>query len=50
MQYLQQAVSEIAAPKSNDALSESHRVHDYLADGFRLSYSAPTAVVDDQRA
>ncbi|XAS65825.1 type I restriction endonuclease subunit R [Micrococcaceae bacterium Sec5.8] len=38
VQYLQQALAEIASPKSNDALAESHRIHGYLVDGFRLSY------------
>jgi type I restriction enzyme R subunit len=38
VQYLQQALAEIAAPKSNDALAENHRIHGYLVDGFRLSY------------
>ncbi|WP_426978245.1 type I restriction endonuclease subunit R [Pseudarthrobacter sp. O4] len=38
VQYLQQAVAEIASPKSNDALAENHRIHGYLVDGFRLSY------------
>lgn len=37
-QYLRQAVTEIATPKSNDALTENHRIHKYLVDGYRLSY------------
>ncbi|WP_026552204.1 type I restriction endonuclease subunit R [Arthrobacter sp. H20] len=38
-QYLQQAVAEIAAPKSTDAITENHRIHAYLTDGFRgISY------------
>jgi type I restriction enzyme R subunit len=37
-QYLQQALAEIASPKSNDAITENHRLHNYLVDGFRLSY------------
>ncbi|MDJ0355600.1 type I restriction endonuclease subunit R [Paenarthrobacter sp. PH39-S1] len=37
-QYLRQAVAEIASPKSNDALTENHRIHRYLVDGYRLSY------------
>ncbi|CAN5327452.1 type I restriction endonuclease subunit R [soil metagenome] len=37
-EYLQQALAEIAAPKSQDAITENHRIHDYLVDGFRLSY------------
>ena len=37
-EYLQQALAEIASPKSQDAITENHRIHDYLVDGFRLSY------------
>ena len=37
-QYLAQAVAEIAAPKSQDAIAENLRIHQYLVDGFRLSY------------
>ena len=37
-QYLQQALAEIASPKSNDAIAENHRIHNYLVDGYRLSY------------
>ncbi|QAV70839.1 type I restriction endonuclease subunit R [Salinibacterium sp. UTAS2018] len=37
-QYLAQAVAEIAAPKSKDAIAENLRIHQYLVDGFRLSY------------
>lgn len=37
--YLRQAVAEIATPKSNDALTENHRIHSYLVDGYRLSYN-----------
>ncbi|WP_226758467.1 type I restriction endonuclease subunit R [Arthrobacter sp. SO3] len=37
-QYLQQALAEIAASKSQDAITENHRVHNYLVDGYRLSY------------
>ncbi|HRA10007.1 MAG TPA: type I restriction endonuclease subunit R, partial [Microbacteriaceae bacterium] len=36
--YLQQALAEIAAPKSLDAITENHRVHEYLAGGYPLSY------------
>ncbi|ALO65797.1 DEAD/DEAH box helicase [Arthrobacter alpinus] len=36
--YLRQAVAEIATPKSNDALTENHRIHKYLVEGYRLSY------------
>ncbi|MGH3851026.1 MAG: type I restriction endonuclease, partial [Pseudonocardiaceae bacterium] len=35
VQYLQQALAEITSPKSNDAIAENHRLHDYLVDGFR---------------
>ncbi|WP_246020965.1 type I restriction endonuclease subunit R [Arthrobacter echini] len=38
VQYLQQALAEITAPKSTDALAENHRIHGYLVDGYRLSY------------
>lgn len=37
-QYLQQALAEIASPKSNDALTENYRIHRYLVEGFKLSY------------
>ena len=37
-EYLQQVLAEIASPKSQDAITENHRIHDYLVDGFRLSY------------
>ena len=37
-QYLQQALAEIASPKSNDAITENHRLHNCLVDGYRLSY------------
>lgn len=33
--YLQQALAEIIAPTSNDAISENYRIHKYLADGYR---------------
>src|SRR5690606_3543088 len=29
-EYLQQAVSEIAAPRSQDAITENQRIHEYL--------------------
>ncbi|MFP3467977.1 hypothetical protein, partial [Leifsonia sp. SIMBA_070] len=38
MQYLKQALAEIASPKSADAITENKRIHDYLTDGFRLTY------------
>lgn len=38
LHYLQQAASEIAAPKSQDAITENHRIHTYLVGGYPLSY------------
>ncbi|MGJ9372526.1 type I restriction endonuclease subunit R [Nesterenkonia sp. CF4.4] len=38
VQYLQQTVAEISSPASNDAISENHRIHDYLVGGYRLTY------------
>ncbi|MGH3765386.1 MAG: type I restriction endonuclease subunit R [Pseudonocardiaceae bacterium] len=35
VQYLQQAIAEITSPKSHDAITENHRLHNYLVDGFR---------------
>jgi type I restriction enzyme R subunit len=41
-QYLQQALAEITTPKSVDAITENHRLHAYLVDGFRgISYIDP---------
>ncbi|MDQ0540925.1 type I restriction enzyme R subunit [Curtobacterium flaccumfaciens] len=37
-EYLQQATAEIASPKSQDAITENHRIHDYLVGGYPLSY------------
>ncbi|MCC3296818.1 type I restriction endonuclease subunit R [Arthrobacter caoxuetaonis] len=37
-QYLKQALAEIASPKSADSITENKRIHDYLTDGFRLTY------------
>lgn len=37
-EYLQQAVLEIASPKSQDAITENHRIHEYLVGGYPLSY------------
>ena len=34
-EYLAQALAEILIPKSVDALTENHRIHTYLVDGFR---------------
>lgn len=33
--YLRQAVTEILTPKSQDAISENKRLHDYLTQGYR---------------
>lgn len=38
LHYLQQAASEIAAPKSQDAVTENYRIHEYLVGGYPLSY------------
>jgi type I restriction enzyme R subunit len=38
VEYLRQALAEIAAPNSMDAITENHRIHDYLVNGFRLTY------------
>ncbi|MPZ67193.1 MAG: HsdR family type I site-specific deoxyribonuclease [Pseudonocardiaceae bacterium] len=38
-EYLQQALGEITSPKSTDAITENHRLHGYLVDGYRgVSY------------
>lgn len=37
-EYLKQAVAEIASPKSQDAITENHRIHDYLVSGYPLTY------------
>ncbi|MDF8263739.1 type I restriction endonuclease subunit R [Luteipulveratus flavus] len=34
-QYLQQTMADILAPKSQDAITENHRVHDLLVGGYR---------------
>lgn len=36
--YLQQALAEITAPSSKDAVAENHRIHQMLVDGYRISY------------
>jgi len=33
--YLQQAYADIVAPRSNDPISENHRIHDWLVGGYR---------------
>lgn len=40
-QYLQQALSEIVAPTSQDAMTENHRMHKMFVDGHRISYLEP---------
>lgn len=38
-EYLQQAMADILAPKSQDAITENYRFHRYLVDGYRgVSY------------
>ncbi|WP_306231935.1 type I restriction endonuclease subunit R [Agrococcus beijingensis] len=37
-QHLAQALGEIAQPTSQDAITENHRIHDILVDGYRLTY------------
>jgi len=37
-EYVEQAVATILAPTSQDAVTENHRIHQYLTDGFRLTY------------
>ncbi|MHA3725046.1 type I restriction endonuclease subunit R [Leucobacter sp. HY1910] len=37
-EYLLQAASEIATPSSQDAITENHRVHEWLVKGYQLSY------------
>ncbi|MGL5862361.1 MAG: type I restriction endonuclease subunit R, partial [Phycicoccus sp.] len=40
--HLQQAVADILTPKSQDAITENHRIHEYLVHGYRgLSYTEP---------
>jgi type I restriction enzyme R subunit len=42
-EYLAQALAEILTPKSVDALTENHRIHTYLVDGFRgITYVDPS--------
>lgn len=33
-EYLQQAIAEIAAPTSQDAITENYRIHQYLVSGY----------------
>src|SRR5690554_3605494 len=36
--YLKQALAEIVSPRSQDAITENHRIHAILVDGYRFSY------------
>jgi type I restriction enzyme, R subunit len=47
--YLQQAASEILAPKSQDAITENHRIHEYLVGGYPLSYIDADGVEQNPR-
>ncbi|MGO2482402.1 type I restriction endonuclease subunit R [Glutamicibacter ardleyensis] len=40
-QYLQQALAEICALGSQDAITENHRMHKMFVDGHRISYLDP---------
>ncbi|GAA2954396.1 type I restriction endonuclease subunit R [Glutamicibacter bergerei] len=40
-QYLQQALAEIVAPDSQDAITENHRMHKMFVDGHRITYLDP---------
>jgi len=48
-EYLQQALVEIAAPKSQDAITENHRIHGYLVGGYPLSYIDADGVEQNPR-
>lgn len=38
-EYLQQAMAEVITPKSQDAITENHRLHHILLDGYKgLTY------------
>jgi type I restriction enzyme R subunit len=43
-QYLQQALVEIASPRSQDAITENYRMHRYLTEGYPLSYIDPDGI------
>ena len=57
-EYLQQALVEIVAPTSNDAITENYRVHGWLTTGFRgITYIdedgqeiTPTIRADEHRS
>src|SRR5690606_24272805 len=45
----QQAASEIASPKSQDAVTENHRIHQFLVGGYPLSYIDSDGVEQNPR-
>ena len=47
--YLQQAVAEIAAPKSQDAITENQRIHKLFIEGFSLTYIDADGVEQNPR-
>ncbi|MCW4465645.1 type I restriction endonuclease subunit R [Glutamicibacter sp. MNS18] len=40
-QYLQQALAEIVAPQSQDAITENYRIHKMFTEGHRINYLDP---------
>lgn len=48
-EYLQQTVAEIAAPKSQDAITENHRIHQYLVSGYPLTYIGTDGIEQNLR-
>ncbi|HLS48938.1 MAG TPA: type I restriction endonuclease, partial [Actinomycetaceae bacterium] len=42
-EYLDQAMAEILRPQSADPIAENKRIHDYLTEGYRLTYIADGA-------
>src|SRR5699024_5821182 len=42
-EYLGQAMAEILRPQSADPIAENKRIHDYLTEGYRLTYIADGA-------
>ncbi|MBB4140688.1 hypothetical protein [Microbacterium invictum] len=47
--WREQAVAEIASPTSQDAITENHRIHQYLVSGYPLSYVDPDGVEQNLR-
>ncbi|WP_375406161.1 type I restriction endonuclease subunit R [uncultured Amnibacterium sp.] len=47
--FLQQALAEIASPKSLDAITENQRIHEYLVGGYPLSYIDTNGVEQNPR-